>query len=282
MFLPGWDLSPISPRTAGQVELELGSRLTFDGNSSLMLMDPLSLEPIDDMAQMSNLDEPSLLHNLRMRFSQHKIYTNVSSILISVNPFERLPLYTPAVLRDYTRQSSNLPPHVYTIADKAYRSLLEEKICQSVIISGESGAGKTEATKKIIQFLAEVSDLAVGAGQQVQNQVNLESRLIDANPLMEAFGNAKTVRNDNSSRFGKWTSIEFSSNGRILGGNIVSYLLEKTRVVFQSQLERNYHIFYQALAGAKVGDTLLSCMRLESVYPADYCYLNQSYCYEVA
>lgn len=173
----------------------------------------------------------SILHNLRIRYKEDKIYTNVSSILISVNPFKLLPLYTPEILDLYRSGSRDKPPHVFAIAYNAYNNMLGESSDQSVVISGESGAGKSEATKLILQFLTDVSGRA---GGKTLASSNLEQQILAANPILEAFGNAKTLRNNNSSRFGKLITVNFDSNGAIIGGGIVNYLLEKSRVVGQT------------------------------------------------
>jgi myosin heavy subunit len=207
------------------------------------------------------------------------IYTYVSSILIAVNPFKMLPLYTPERLDEYKEKGArDLPPHVYAIADNAYRSMLSDDKSQSCICSGESGAGKTEATKSILQYLAEVSGgLSVKA---TDNTGSLEQQILQANPVMEAFGNAKTSRNNNSSRFGKLISIMFDAKGSIVGGSIINYLLEKSRVVGQSNEERNYHIFYQILAGQHAEENeKLKALKLGE--PEDYQYTNQSGCIHI-
>jgi len=173
----------------------------------------------------------SILHNLRIRYKEDKIYTNVSSILISVNPFKLLPLYTPEVLDTYRNGSRDKPPHVFAVAYNAYHNMLSEKTDQSVVISGESGAGKSEATKLILQFLTDVSGKVAGITTATNT---LEQQILAANPILEAFGNAKTLRNNNSSRFGKLITVKFDSSGSIIGGGIINYLLEKSRVVGQT------------------------------------------------
>ena len=178
----------------------------------------------------------SILHNLRIRYKEDRIYTSVSSILISVNPFKLLPLYTPEILDLYRTGSRDKPPHVFAVAYNAYASMLSDSGDQSVVISGESGAGKSEATKLILQFLTDVSSRQSGAaGKKAgDNSTNLEQQILAANPILEAFGNAKTLRNNNSSRFGKLITVNFDSNGGIIGGGIINYLLEKSRVVGQT------------------------------------------------
>ena len=205
----------------------------------------------------------SILHNLRIRFKEDLIYTNISSILISVNPFKLLPLYTPEKLELYRNGSRGLPPHVFAIASNAYKSMLSESNDQSVVISGESGAGKSEATKLILQFLTDVSSKSHTPTAGHVNST-LEQQILAANPILEAFGNAKTLRNNNSSRFGKLITVNFDKNGSITGGGIINYLLEKSRVCFQTKGERNYHIFYQLLSAADTDQKLTNELKLQN------------------
>jgi len=224
---------------------------------------------IEDLVNISDLNEMSILHNLRIRFKEDKIYTNISSILISVNPFKLLPLYTPAVLDTYRSGSRGKAPHVFGIAVNAYNNMLSYQADQAVVCSGESGAGKSEATKLILQFLTDVSSRAsqntdktvVAGGPSKSSQ--LEKQILSANPILEAFGNAKTLRNNNSSRFGKLITIEFDRNGTITGGGIINYLLEKSRIVSQTAGERNYHIFYQLLTAAETDPALTAELKLQ-------------------
>lgn len=201
-----------------------------------------SLVPTENMVGMQELSEAAILHNLRLRFEANTIYTYISSILISVNPFKTLPIYSPEIMNEYRSQLSQgvtMAPHVYALADTAFRQMTMNRRNQSVIISGESGAGKTEATKLVLQYMAEMS----GQSSEVEQQI------LETNPIMEAFGNAKTVRNHNSSRFGKWIEITFDPNNHIGGAQIVTYLLEQSRIMEPGPGERNYHIFYQLCQG---------------------------------
>jgi len=195
----------------------------------------------EDLVLIDNMNEGLILYNLRKRFEDHKIYTNIGTILISVNPYQRLPLYTPSMIDKYYHSGGNkkLPPHIFGIADAAYKDLTYGKRNQSILISGESGAGKTEATKQCLSFFAEVAG----------SETNVEQKIIQANPILEGFGNAKTVRNNNSSRFGKYMEVHFNKKGQIVGAKVENYLLEKTRVTFQAEGERNYHIFFQLCLG---------------------------------
>ena len=222
---------------------------------------------IDDLVNISDLNEMSILHNLRCRYREDKIYTNISSILISVNPFKLLPLYTPEMLDKYREHSRDLPPHIFTIAHNAYTNMLNNLGDQSVVISGESGAGKSEATKLILQFLADVSTRA-SKGLSIASP--LEQQILAANPILEAFGNAKTLRNNNSSRFGKLITVNFDSAGCIMGGSIINYLLEKSRVVGQAKGERNYHIFYQLLSLVDNNPALAETLKLTNAELFNY------------
>lgn len=197
---------------------------------------------VEDNCSLMYLNEATLLNNVRVRYSKDKIYTFVANILIAVNPYFEIPkLYSPETIKQYQGRSlGTLPPHVYAIADKTYRDMKVLKMSQSIIVSGESGAGKTENTKFVLRYLT----TSYGTGQDI------DERIVEANPLLEAFGNAKTVRNNNSSRFGKFVEIHFNEKNAVVGGFVSHYLLEKSRICTQGQEERNYHIFYRLCAGA--------------------------------
>uniref|UniRef100_A0A4W6G710 Myosin IB n=1 Tax=Lates calcarifer TaxID=8187 RepID=A0A4W6G710_LATCA len=204
---------------------------------------------VGDMVLLEPLSEDSFLENLKNRFDHNEIYTYIGSVVISMNPYRSLPIYTPDKVEEYrNRNFYELSPHIYALADEAYRSLRDQDKDQCILITGESGAGKTEASKLVMSYVAAVC----GKGQEVNK---VKEQLLQSNPVLEAFGNAKTVRNDNSSRFGKYMDIEFDFKGDPLGGVISNYLLEKSRVVKQPRGERNFHIFYQLLSGAS-DDTL--------------------------
>ena len=239
-------------------------------------LDEQSLKIYDNMIKMNDLNEPTLLHNLRQRFLKDDIYTYVSSILVAANPFKLLPIYTPDVMEQYKDgKGRDKAPHIYAISDNAYRALLETSKDQAVVISGESGAGKTETMKLVLQFLADVSGRAQKQAAQGDKQVeSLEQQILKSNPVMEAFGNAKTTRNNNSSRFGKWTEIKFNKFGTIIGGSIINYLLEKSRIPWQAQQERNYHVFYQLIAGGEVDLNMKKNFKLKDA--EEFHYMNQS------
>ena len=202
------------------------------------------------MAELTHLNEASVAHNVRMRYQADLIYTYSGLFLVAVNPYCPLPIYTNEYINMYRgRSREDTKPHIFAIADQAFHNLVEEGKHQSILVTGESGAGKTESTKKVIQYLAAVAQSDPVARNRGQNS-NLSQQILRANPILEAFGNAQTVRNNNSSRFGKFIRIEFNRTGSIAGAFIDWYLLEKSRVVRVNANERNYHIFYQLLKGA--------------------------------
>ncbi|KAH9260310.1 hypothetical protein BASA81_001480 [Batrachochytrium salamandrivorans] len=248
----------------------LPTTLTPEETSGLIRTDAKALAGIADMISMTEISEASLLHNLRIRFYEHKVYTAIGSLLVSVNPFHALPLYTPEFVDRYRLAGSvseriALGPHVFGMAQQAYSNLVSGQGNQSCIVSGESGSGKTEFSKLFLQYLMEVS-----------NPANLElsslaTKILTATQVMEAFGNAKTTRNDNSSRHGKWLSVKFHrKRGMVLGAELQTYLLEKSRLVdtTRSTKERNFHIFYQLLAGAENDWALEESLQLRGGWEA--------------
>eukprot|EP01107_Rhizomastix_libera_P005952 TRINITY_DN20054_c0_g1_i1.p1 TRINITY_DN20054_c0_g1~~TRINITY_DN20054_c0_g1_i1.p1 ORF type:complete len:2118 (-),score=766.83 TRINITY_DN20054_c0_g1_i1:95-6448(-) len=228
---------------------------------------PAKFDGVEDCGSLAYLNEPSVLHNLRLRYNADVIHTYSGLFLVVVNPYKRLPIYTPYIVDRYRgRRRNELPPHIFAVADEAYRSMLQDRMNQSLLITGESGAGKTENTKKVIQYLAFI------AGKTEFGKPGLlEEQLLVANPIMESFGNACTTRNNNSSRFGKFIELQFNSAGHIIGAYISIYLLEKSRVVSQHKDERNYHIFYQLVAGAS--NELKNKLHLRDA--TDYNFINQ-------
>lgn len=231
------------------VELDNGKKLTLN-KDDIQKMNPPKFSKVEDMAELTCLNEASVLHNLRERYFSGLIYTYSGLFCVVVNPYKALPIYSEKIIDMYKgKKRHEMPPHIYAIADTAYRSMLQDREDQSILCTGESGAGKTENTKKVIQYLAVVASSHKGKKETITGE--LEKQLLQANPILEAFGNAKTVKNDNSSRFGKFIRINFDVTGYIVGANIETYLLEKSRAVRQAREERAFHIFYYLLQGAK-------------------------------
>uniref|UniRef100_A0A672Z790 Myosin Ic, paralog b n=1 Tax=Sphaeramia orbicularis TaxID=375764 RepID=A0A672Z790_9TELE len=229
---------------------------------------------VQDFVLLENYtSEAAFIENLRKRFKENLIYTYIGSVLVSVNPYRELEIYTKNHMERYRGVNFyEVSPHIYAVADNSYRSMRTERKDQCILISGESGAGKTEASKKILQYYA----VTCPASEQVQT---VKDRLLQSNPVLEAFGNAKTLRNDNSSRFGKYMDIQFDFKGAPVGGHIINYLLEKSRVVHQNHGERNFHIFYQLIEGGE--EDLLRRLGLER-NPQQYQYLVKGNCPKVS
>ena len=214
-------------------------------------VNPAKFDKANDMAELTHLNEASVVHNLHTRYMADLIYTYSGLFLVTVNPYTPLPIYTNEYVNMYKgRSREDNKPHIFAMADEAFRNMVDENENQSILVTGESGAGKTENTKKVIQYLAAVAQSQSPAKSRGKQHGNLSAQILRANPILEAFGNAQTVRNNNSSRFGKFIRIEFSRDGSIAGAFIDWYLLEKSRVVRVNAQERNYHIFYQLLKGA--------------------------------
>uniref|UniRef100_A0A667WUA0 Myosin heavy chain, fast skeletal muscle-like n=1 Tax=Myripristis murdjan TaxID=586833 RepID=A0A667WUA0_9TELE len=239
-------------------------------------MNPPKFDKIEDMAMMTHLNEPAVLYNLKERFASWMIYTYSGLFCVVVNPYKWLPVYDTQVVTAYRgKKRIEAPPHIFSISDNAYQFMLTDRENQSILITGESGAGKTVNTKRVIQYFATI---AVSGGKKSEQgssgkmQGSLEDQIIAANPLLEAYGNAKTVRNDNSSRFGKFIRIHFGSSGKLASADIETYLLEKSRVTFQLSAERSYHIFYQLATGHK--PELIEAL-LITTNPYDYPMISQ-------
>ncbi|EPB79755.1 myosin head [Ancylostoma ceylanicum] len=217
-------------------------------------MNPPKFEKTEDMSNLTFLNDASVLHNLRSRYAAMLIYTYSGLFCVVINPYKRLPIYTESVAKMFMgKRRTEMPPHLFAVSDLAYRNMLQDHENQSMLITGESGAGKTENTKKVIAYFATVgaSQQEGGGASDGKKKVTLEDQIVQTNPVLEAFGNAKTVRNNNSSRFGKFIRIHFSKAGRLASCDIEHYLLEKSRVIRQAPGERCYHIFYQIFSDFK-------------------------------
>lgn len=270
----------IEPITGREFDVAIGARVLMTEGNKIKVVDddnkeqylspdrrikamhPTSVQGVEDMISLGDLHEAGILRNLLIRYIENIIYTYTGSILVAVNPYQILPIYTNEQIKLYRdKKIGELPPHIFAIGDNAYANMKRNQQDQCIIISGESGAGKTESTKLILQYLAAIS------GQHSW----IEQQILEANPILEAFGNAKTIRNDNSSRFGKYIDIHFNKAGIIEGAKIEQYLLEKSRIVSQAKDERNYHIFYCMLAGLSKEEK----QKLELTEATQYHYLTQ-------
>nr|XP_054501108.1 myosin heavy chain, skeletal muscle, adult-like isoform X1 [Agelaius phoeniceus] len=267
----------ITSRESGKVTVktEGGETLTVK-DDQVFSMNPPKYDKIEDMAMMTHLHEPAVLYNLKERYAAWMIYTYSGLFCVTVNPYKWLPVYNPEVVLAYRgKKRQEAPPHIFSISDNAYQFMLTDRENQSILITGESGAGKTVNTKRVIQYFATI---AASGDKKKEEQTSgkmqgtLEDQIISANPLLEAFGNAKTVRNDNSSRFGKFIRIHFGATGKLASADIETYLLEKSRVTFQLKAERSYHIFYQIMSNKKPE---LIDMLLITTNPYDYQFVSQ-------
>ncbi|XP_074553570.1 myosin-9-like isoform X1 [Halichoeres trimaculatus] len=248
------------------VELADSGKKVRVNKDDIQKMNPPKFSKVEDMAELTCLNEASVLHNLKERYYSGLIYTYSGLFCVVINPYKNLPIYSEEIVDMYKgKKRHEMPPHIYAITDTSYRSMMQDREDQSILCTGESGAGKTENTKKVIQYLAHVASSHKTKKDQnssVLSHGELEKQLLQANPILEAFGNAKTVKNDNSSRFGKFIRINFDVNGYIVGANIETYLLEKSRAIRQAKDERTFHIFYYMLTGA--GDKLRNELLLEN------------------
>lgn len=265
LFRPAY----IVKETATHVTAQSDALETLE-NTRVFKMNPQKFDRVDDLASLSHLNEPSVLHNLRTRYCESQIYTYSGLFLISLNPYRSTDMYSDNMKKEaMMRKPREGQPHIFSVANEAYRCMLTNRENQSILITGESGAGKTENTKRVIEFLA----YAAGSSGA---KASIDTFLICASPILEAFGNAKTVKNDNSSRFGKFIQLKFKG-GTICGARIEKYLLEKSRITSQGSDERSYHIFYYLLRGASL--SLRSSLYLTGD-PSDYRCLRSS-CYTI-
>uniref|UniRef100_A0AC35UA49 Myosin head n=1 Tax=Rhabditophanes sp. KR3021 TaxID=114890 RepID=A0AC35UA49_9BILA len=271
-----WIPDPADGFVIGEIIVAEGSTLTVklpNGSTKKTTKDqcqeinPAKFEKAEDMSNLSILNEASVLHNLYQRYKSMMIYTYSGLFCVFINPYKMLPIYTESVINMYVNQRRNeVPPHLFAVSDEAYRNMIADKQNQSMLITGESGAGKTENTKKVISYFAKIGAKNDGKQNELKKSVSfsdfppggsLEDKVVQANPVLEALGNAKTVRNNNSSRFGKFIRIHFDSQGKLVGGDIEHYLLEKSRIINQGPGERSFHIFYQIMSSKKLRKELL-------------------------
>ncbi|XP_034240465.1 myosin heavy chain, muscle isoform X13 [Thrips palmi] len=235
------------------VGLPNGEEKTFKKDKAFQV-NPPKFERVEDMADLTHLNDAAVLHNLKQRYYIKLIYTYSGLFCVAINPYKRFPVYTNRCAKLYRGKRRNeVPPHIFAISDGAYVNMLTNRENQSMLITGESGAGKTENTKKVIAYFATVGASTKKDEAKDTKKGTLEDQVVQTNPVLEAFGNAKTVRNDNSSRFGKFIRIHFGPSGKLAGADIETYLLEKARVISQQSLERSYHIFYQMMSGSVKG-----------------------------
>ncbi|GAA6039634.1 hypothetical protein JCM8097_002228 [Rhodosporidiobolus ruineniae] len=279
-YVAGWVVKEDAEKGVSTVALSSGDEMRQVDSDLLTRVNPPTFDGADDIADLTYLNEASVVHNLRVRYQRGDIYTYSGLFLVAVNPYRSLPIYTPQVIESYkgARRDQNAP-HVFAVAEKAWQNMLHQRDqSQSVLVTGESGAGKTENTKKVIQYIAAIaadplpssSSFDLLARQAAADSLlsssssvpptkggkklgQLERQILEANPILEAFGNAQTVKNNNSSRFGKFVRIFFNAVGAIAGANIDWYLLEKSRVTSRSPEERSFHVFFQLLRGAEKG-----------------------------
>ncbi|XP_055080629.1 myosin-10-like [Periophthalmus magnuspinnatus] len=279
----GFEAASVREERGDEVVVELveNGKKAIVNKDDVQKMNPPKFSKVEDMAELTCLNEASVLHNLKDRYYSGLIYTYSGLFCVVINPYKNLPIYSENIIEMYRgKKRHEMPPHIYAISESAYRCMLQDREDQSILCTGESGAGKTENTKKVIQYLAYVASSHKGrkdhnippeSPKQVKQASlrtsgalfygELERQLLQANPILESFGNAKTVKNDNSSRFGKFIRVNFDVTGYIVGANIETYLLEKSRAIRQAKDERTFHIFYQLLAGA--GEHLRSDLLLE-------------------
>uniref|UniRef100_A0A8C5STM9 Myosin heavy chain n=1 Tax=Laticauda laticaudata TaxID=8630 RepID=A0A8C5STM9_LATLA len=268
----------LQSKEAGKVTVKKdgGDSVTVK-DDQIFPMNPPKFDKIEDMAMMTHLNEPAVLYNLKERYAAWMIYTYSGLFCVTVNPYKWLPVYNPEVVNAYRgKKRQEAPPHIFSISDNAYQFMLTDRENQSILITGESGAGKTVNTKRVIQYFATIAAASDKKKEEPQQtgklKGTLEDQIISANPLLEAFGNAKTVRNDNSSRFGKFIRIHFGATGKLASADIETYLLEKSRVTFQLKAERSYHIFYQIMSNKRPE---LIEMLLITTNPYDYHFVSQ-------
>jgi len=272
----GYDEGMIQEVKGDNIDVKVGWEPKTFKADKVMQVNPPKMEKFDDVSNMTYLNEAAVLWNLKARYVAKLIYTYSGLFCVVINPYKRYPIYTNRVVKLYIGKRRNeVPPHLFAISDGAYQQMLANQKDQSMLITGESGAGKTENTKKVITYFAILGspDTKNKGPEGAEKKANLEDRIVQTNPILESYGNAKTIRNDNSSRFGKFIRIYFNHMGKLAGGFIDVYLLEKSRVTYQQSNERGYHIFFQLLEIGPV-DNLQEMCEL-STDPYDYFFISQ-------
>jgi len=272
----GYDEGMIQEVKGDMIDVKVGWEPKTFKAEKVMQVNPPKMEKFDDVSNMTYLNEAAVLWNLKARYVAKLIYTYSGLFCVVINPYKRYPIYTNRVVKLYIGKRRNeVPPHLFAISDGAYQQMLANAKDQSMLITGESGAGKTENTKKVITYFAILGspDTKNKGPEGAEKKANLEDRIVQTNPILESYGNAKTIRNDNSSRFGKFIRIYFNHMGKLAGGFIDVYLLEKSRVTYQQSNERGYHIFFQLLEVGPVDDLQGMCEL--STDPYDYFFISQ-------
>merc|ERR1712158_133287 len=269
----GFDEAMIDTVDGDKVNVKVGWEPKTFKSAQVMQVNPPKMEKFDDVSNMTYLNEASVLWNLKSRYVAKLIYTYSGLFCVVINPYKRYPIYTDTVVRMYIGKRRNeVPPHLFAISDGAYQQMMAYAKDQSMLITGESGAGKTENTKKVITYFA-ILGANEKKGDGGEKKANLEDRIVQTNPILESYGNAKTIRNDNSSRFGKFIRIYFNQMGKLAGGFIDVYLLEKSRVTYQQDNERGYHIFFQLMEEGPVPGLKDLCLLSDDIY--DYFFASQ-------
>ena len=259
----------IESKDGAKISVNVGGEVKVFKEAQVCQVNPPKFDCSDDMADLTYLGDACVLWNSVVRYINQLIYTYSGLFCIAINPYKRFPIYTLRTMELYVGKRRNeCPPHIFAIAEGAYQGMMQSGINQSILITGESGAGKTENTKKVISYFATICS----SGKRKEGEASLEDKIVQTNPVLEAWGNAKTVRNDNSSRFGKFIRIHFNASGKLSGADMVVYLLEKSRLTYQQPLERCYHAFYNMMSDA-VPDLKEKCLLSNDIY--DYWYVSQ-------
>merc|ERR1711892_1212689 len=259
----------IESEDGNKVSVKVGSEVKVFKADAICQINPPKFDCAEDMADLTYLGDACVLWNSVVRYTNQLIYTYSGLFCIAINPYERFPIYTLRTMELYVGKRRNeCWPHIFAIAEGAYQGMQNSGINQSILITGESGAGKNENTKKVISYFATICS----SGKRKEGEASLEDKIVNTNPVLKAWGNAKTVRNDNSSRFGKFIRIHFNQQGKLSGADMVVYLLEKSRLTYQQPLERCYHSFYNLMSD-QVADLKEVCLLTDNIY--DYWYVSQ-------